>query len=613
MKIKIPRLFHVIWAGGERKLPLRNIAVILSWMQKHPRLVFWLWVDKKTDPTNLEEFYTNVFEEIKKQENIKVSLTGRLFIKDITEEGIVDKYIRYEIDRLRSNFGASSDMVRYKAVYENGGALFDSDVGPGEESLEDDGIFDEEYEDHVLFVDTNGQDAGAIGNDAFISTPRNPLLARIIELVQYNYHYHEANNPYVCRYGIFGNIINRQLQLPGNSPAPLFGSIPFDNSIARNIFSFLDYKALSVVAPLVSKIWYKFSQEHMHYTTIEDSFSKKCTMAMKAYLFDQPAFIMDITVKLTGFHPVGLVARPYLGRKTGICVKELKSSYRKAIREIGMQWVNYPVRRCGSKDAAIATILESIKFELEVMKILRLEDHVENLASATGCSIPSAINDLLAVLSKTDFDFRKAEAVQNTLRYTSITQFYQDCFIEDKKYVHFNFDQITTNMSGVNCLHIREGILQVERIKKLSVSIREKQFTSDANVRELIQIVNHGAAYLNRELDRMQNKLTQLTNALLHSPDNNTNLMNNINKLDSYLYYVLRYAAGAYEDLLRPTKASKLKPLPKKILQKLDLKQIDTLMEKIPHLQHQFEILRRGSLVEESAQPKNAGNSCAAS
>lgn len=196
--LEIPKLIHFIWAGGKVLLKARNVEIIKNWATTHPNYKIFLWIDKKTAPENkdLVEYYNEVFKDL----NVEC--------KDIEENKVSSDLVRYEIDRIDPNYGASSDLLRYKILYSYGGAYFDSDINPGSDSLEK--FFkDKKFENPVIFIDhlsqmpqppaqglerfeLEGNIKGTpknygIGNDTFICTPNNPLIMRIVEEAEANY------------------------------------------------------------------------------------------------------------------------------------------------------------------------------------------------------------------------------------------------------------------------------------------------------------------------------------------------------------------------------------------------------------------------------------------
>lgn len=165
----------------------------MSGPKKNPSFEIWLWVDKKTEPfNNLPQFIDNymknfstVLADLPPDE--QKGILNRIKFKDIEEEAVADKFVRYEIDRLRPNYGKSSDVLRYGISCKFGGAYFDSDVHPSEVALEDNPIFNTDFTQHHLYIDTNSQGAGYVGNDAIICTPGNPGMQQILTSAEINY------------------------------------------------------------------------------------------------------------------------------------------------------------------------------------------------------------------------------------------------------------------------------------------------------------------------------------------------------------------------------------------------------------------------------------------
>lgn len=184
----IPKIIHFIWAGGTRYMPVKNMEVVKQWKEANPEFAVYIWIDdKENDVIFLQqvEHYAQFFSEDDTLNGIDACSEylkdHKIELKDITEESVVDKYSRYEIDRLRPNYGASSDLLRYSILYKFGGAYFDSDVVVGSTKLIDTSIFDENFREHCLYIDGNSQGSGAVGNDTFICTKKNSLMQKIYE------------------------------------------------------------------------------------------------------------------------------------------------------------------------------------------------------------------------------------------------------------------------------------------------------------------------------------------------------------------------------------------------------------------------------------------------
>jgi len=198
-------------------MPYEEMDVFLQWFSKNPQWTIWLWIDKATTQ-NLQLRYQNCLNERARSHNLTVEViecnqrpnndaTCKIFLKDISEEEVVDHLIRYEIDRLTPNYSASSDMLRYKILHKYGGAYFDIDVLPGENPLP---LNLENKSGHLHFLDYHSQKAtrnipphelnekplqplDGIGNDIFLCTTNNPILEKFCELTTENYSLQNSN------------------------------------------------------------------------------------------------------------------------------------------------------------------------------------------------------------------------------------------------------------------------------------------------------------------------------------------------------------------------------------------------------------------------------------
>ena len=183
--MQIPKIIHFIWAGGTRILPGQNLINILQWKNLNPDFQVILWVDSASTP-EFKSLYKRLYCKIQK-DNLDKSLpdlANILTFQDISElqQTSIYNLVRYEIDRFNPNYGISSDLLRYEILLKHGGAYFDSDVYPSNQSLQNSAIFEEDAFKPRLYVDSNSQGECAIGNDAFICTPNNPLMQLIRDI-----------------------------------------------------------------------------------------------------------------------------------------------------------------------------------------------------------------------------------------------------------------------------------------------------------------------------------------------------------------------------------------------------------------------------------------------
>lgn len=222
---KIPKLIHFVWAGGQLLPPISSIETIIKWGLNNPNWQVCLWVDKSTYSGDLlkelQVIFTQALSQPKDFYNteLKVHLTEKelpdklddtlhISIRDIKEYGITNENIDYEINKLKPNFGCSSDMLRYWILYKYGGAYFDMDIAPGKDSLDS---IKEDHEQHILYIEHQTQNLNLsdaelksfstnhIGNDTFICTKNNPFMSKLFLITQKNYYaenFHQDLNTY---------------------------------------------------------------------------------------------------------------------------------------------------------------------------------------------------------------------------------------------------------------------------------------------------------------------------------------------------------------------------------------------------------------------------------
>jgi hypothetical protein len=182
---QVSKLIHFVWAGGRKLMPPDNITAVKAWAAAHTaeRFAVYIWIDEQFMPGTRDRYR-------------EFGLPSAVIqLKDITQEGVSSPHVRYEIDRFRPNYGASSDMLRYNILARFGGAYFDSDVNPGVVTLNHDGLFDR-MSSGLFLVDNNSQGKGLIGNDAFICTAGNEIMRAIAAAAEENYRrpYPEMGN-----------------------------------------------------------------------------------------------------------------------------------------------------------------------------------------------------------------------------------------------------------------------------------------------------------------------------------------------------------------------------------------------------------------------------------
>jgi hypothetical protein len=238
----LPKKIHFIWAGGPKRLGAKDIATIVAWARKNPDWHVHVWVDKETTSNALALFMADFRSALEHEEN-REELLRRIEILDISENryelNFRDPFISYEIEKFFPNYGASSDFLRYHILYELGGAYFDTDVFPGQNSLSQ--IVDE-FLKPTLYVDFASQRTFgdfkendptvkailsalviyAAGNDAFICTRRNPLMLRFLQEAQENYE-KVKNNDNERLMAAYGSKNIRELTIKRTGPGLIDG------------------------------------------------------------------------------------------------------------------------------------------------------------------------------------------------------------------------------------------------------------------------------------------------------------------------------------------------------------------------------------------------------
>lgn len=362
MKFKIEKIISFIWAGRERFMPDRSIVNVLKWHTKNPSFQMIIWIDQSTAPSNLISYYRERLAVISRR--IFVHFHPEKFeFRDIEEEGVCTPFARYEINRLRPNFGASSDSLRIQILRKVGGAYFDSDVLPGKKSLENSSIFKIKYPRHCLYVDANSQNSRMIGNDAFISTKGNPVLDLIAKVIIENY----------CNPSVIYEIQDEYLNTTITSYCGMH------NSILRQLYSYDRHR--------------------------------------------DGEYIERITPNKTGGGPVrAVISQEIIGKNPEKGDQFIDLSEYTSGAYNHRQWINQPL--VASRDI-LKTVIESIRFEVEILKMLRLDDHIDNFASVTGKSLSDSANTIINMLEQTPINYSQLKGIQIIFNNPHTLRFYQ--------------------------------------------------------------------------------------------------------------------------------------------------------------------------------------------
>lgn len=384
------KVIHFIWAGGTKVMPEEVCAEnVRAWLAKNTDFRAWLWVDIKTTPGPddarkkrwLQRMYAHLFRDHHVSFNEKAIPVKTdkpvIILKDIEEHKIADVYIRHSIDRLDPNYGISSDMLRYKILYEYGGAYCDADVGPGKTLLNVLEIYDHPKDgEHYLYVDHLSQkpkvDSGQllqfdritteVGNDTFVCTKHNPMMKGFYELIIKEYKKVKGKVSKIIA-NAYGNyeFIERTIELTGPGHiSGYFADTELKPILVKSVGE--EYKPGSLIALL--------KQEQVE---------RYCKTMSKIVVNVMPVR----TDKIAVFQPAP--------RNTRL-------------------WINAPLRRLRRVEEIKESISCTIDFEAKVFGILRLEDHLHFM-----CCVSNRIDKKLAMKVLTDIFHANKSVLSNVL------------------------------------------------------------------------------------------------------------------------------------------------------------------------------------------------------
>ena len=434
---KIRRVIHFIWAGGVQIMPPKSIKVVSDWAKANKNFQVWIWVDNATWYDQNKTIVQKYKEELSKEgvslvyeENIPEGADQQpnktcapIITKDIHKAGLRDEYVAYELDKLRPNYGASSDLLRYTILYHYGGAYFDSDVANYPDfSLET--IKFGERKHHVLYFDHLSQEMApqvpVEPEKVTINFPKPgeenyEVLLR--EYVEKQTHYAEEFLTYAKKLQKYKENQILYLQKLKNFVIDDVGNDTF--ICTKN-------------NPLMLEILKK-AKSNYSYSTEADSIS----------LAHRSRYVRDITIWRTGPMVVSDVVNQFdhkvKQKRIDITVSNMRVMLF-PVRTIELQltsplintlgWMKPRlIRHNGQAEKAMKLIENTINFEAKHFRILRLDDHISDFSQS--CKVDSAevtlwIIEYLDRLEKTQADFFKNIIfAQYTFQYPELLSFYK--------------------------------------------------------------------------------------------------------------------------------------------------------------------------------------------
>ncbi len=343
---------HFIWAGGEKILNKKGAQVIQRWCQSEKENAhIILWVDINSYPEGIQNMpnrYRELFNDLQINVLTNIPITPQLntiVLRDIGEYR--DDLVAYEIDMLRPNYGASSDLLRYYILCDGNpqsiNGYFDSDVKPGSHLLPT------QMEAEVLYVEDRPQRLRSelpqhqqegfcldeLGNDAFICKPNNSTMMKIRDNAKQNYNIAQQilnfNHIRLC-YG-YGDKLNRSI----NRTGPGLIQMAVSNIAKENKWP----------------IFYGGEDGQLYLNTeiteYNDSLGNSIIEA-------------ENICPLLQMHGQNYRYTSPEGNETN--------------------WLKTDVRKCANLDQALEIVMKTIAFEIKHFGILRLDDHIMDIAQA---------------------------------------------------------------------------------------------------------------------------------------------------------------------------------------------------------------------------------------
>lgn len=468
--LKVPNIIHFIWAGGLEKPSKIYIKSMLMWQDQNPQSKIYFWVDKKTSGENLISSYPELFNKVAQKLNATNREDGKkhncnpskIQIMDIEEDAkednssdykVSNKFVRYEIDRLKANYGASSDLLRYRIMYKYGGAYFDFDIKPGSLVLDKD-IFDKTYTGNQLWLYPFSQNSSVIGNDVFISTAKNPYMALIYEIAESNYRIGSTQSE---KQSIINNLKNKAQSL-GVEFSETSNEFKVTNSalnLLSDLYGYDDNKYIFGVTPFktgpscvriaVAKI---IASDANYNDEINEESNSKLELDLEEIedLNSERSFEIDEKVGNRSL-PVSKDPGVHLLNKGDI----------QPFPQSGLTWVNHKIVRSDNVDSGVNAVVNTILFEVNELGYMRLIDHIDNIASSCRIGNRDASIILLEKLDQLQIQYEKIRGAQYTFEHSLILEFYEKHSINYK-------DAIFPSFSNDDILY------QVPMLKILSIS-----------------------------------------------------------------------------------------------------------------------------------------------
>lgn len=456
--MKIPKYIHFIWAGGKKLMPKENRSTVAEWSAKNKNFTTYLWVYSETTP-NLDEFKgcsafkdTSIkFKDIKELTKL-IEKIEDIKVKKLCQQ--IYNIIIYELKKAITNYGMTSDLLRYLILFLMGGAYFDSDIN-SKESL-DQGKFFEERDNPVVYF-TYGQEIGCkfIGNDGVFSTQKHPFWPKLFQLCLFDYQNNLHINP--DNYG-YGTLCFSQKDIEKDNFEQYF------SEGHANELPILRTKAFHGLSR-------REDRKHIKCETICVTGPEQLRKAK--YLFENKDLleILDQTVTQEYFFPYVFNTR---------------------------LWLNLKPKTVDNQKEALALVKNSIYFEAYTLGILQFDIHIEDvkkILKESEIEVDEKIifDEILKIISSSDFK-KNIKNINSVNMITKYKEFYQ--------YIINNFSALPSNPKVITdeiMIHFKEKEAQTAMINYLTeinryyfdyINKNVKNFPLEYSLADIISILD---------------------------------------------------------------------------------------------------------------------------
>ena len=434
---EIPKIIHFIWAGGADLMPADNIETVAKWLRANPHFNVHFWIAQRpNEPIDiLKNQYVMYFRQcgLASQEIDRIHLMDVAKIPELATNERLKKCIYYEMERLRANYGASSDLLRYLICYLYGGVYVDSDVEPGLHPL---GTirFGLVGEHQLLYVD-------------HLTQKREVLMEqlKLFALEIKNFDISVGNDTFVCSQG------NPLMRLFYEDALASYQNVDFDTSfgLAYNAEEIRDITVFRTGPIRVREVLEKCGIKKDDIQPV-----KKITVE------EQPVQVKPVRC------PAYQLTQPFeVNRKDWL---------KKGISKMPLEIV---------LEKAIMTV----QFELETFRIIRLDGHIDEIFEATLGLIDEGdiANQLIERLASMSLNYHNADVIQLLFNRPLVLDFYNRHGLQEKHYSAYHdqtFPAILYFLHN-NKLQLLRRVVEIVQRKQRLMGRFEKQ--------ELISLVRN--------------------------------------------------------------------------------------------------------------------------